>query len=68
MVGHGAGLFRLFLHAPDKGLWACLGDLNPRYIQTVGDLGSAIQNTAPLSSGLIVPGVVIAEGNSIHPM
>ena len=44
------------------------GGFNPRYAQTVGDLGLAIQNTAPLSSGLIVPRVVIAEGNSIHSM
>ena len=43
------------------------GGFNPRYAQTVGDLGLAIQNTARLSSGLIVPRVVIAEGNYIHP-
>ena len=41
---------------------------NLRYAQTLGDLGLALQNTVPLSSGLIVPRVVIPEGNSIHPM
>ena len=38
------------------------------YAQTVGYLGLAMENTAPLSSGLIVPRVVIAEGDCIHPM
>ena len=41
---------------------------NPRYTQTAGDLGLAIQSTVPLSSGLIVVRVVIDDGNSIHPM
>ena len=39
-------------------------ECNPIYAQAVGDLGLAIQYTAPLCSGLIVPRVVIAEGNS----
>ena len=39
---------------------------NLRYARTIGDLGLAIQNTAPLSSGLMVHRVVLAEGNSSH--
>ena len=28
MIGRG-GLLSVFLHSPDKGFWACLGDLPP---------------------------------------
>ena len=28
MIGH-SGLLRVFLRSPDKGFWACLGDLPP---------------------------------------
>ena len=41
---------------------------NPRYAQAVEDLGFAIQNTAPLSSGLRVSRLRITESSSIHPM
>ena len=54
MIGHG-GLLRVFsFRSPDKGFWACLGDItpdmprgyNPRHAQTAGDLGLAVQFNA----------------------
>ena len=34
------------LRSPDKGFWACLGDLPLRHAQTAGDLGFAMQINA----------------------
>ena len=55
----------VFLHSPNKGFWACLGDLPsgmPRRPET-----PFFSKAAPLSSGQIVPRVTIAKGNSINP-
>ena len=57
MIEHG-GLFSvLSFSRHEKGFWG----FTPRHAQTVGDSGFAMQNTAPLSSGRIVPRVTIGE-------
>ena len=43
----------VFLHSSDnKGVLGMSRGLTPRHAKTVSDLGFAIQNTAPLFSGL----------------
>ena len=55
-----------FLHLPII-LISGSSDLAPGMPRRFGDLVFAIQNTAPLSSGRIVPRVTVAECNSIPP-
>ena len=57
------GLLRVISLALIRGS----GDLQPRHAQMVGDLGFAIQNTAQLSSGRIVPRLAQSNNKSVTP-
>ena len=60
------GFESVLLHSPNKGFWACLGDLPPGMPRRPESL-FFFSKAGPLSSGRIVPRVTIAKGNSINP-
>ena len=66
VIGHG-GFWDCFLHSPNKGFCACLGDLPSGMLRRPETLFfcSKADKAAPLSSGW--PRVTIAKGNSIIP-
>ena len=62
VIGHGGSLIVFYFTRPVREFWACLGDSPPRMPRRP-EIRFLCLKVAPLSSGRLVPGVTIAEGN-----
>ena len=75
MIGHGGLLRAFFLRLPDKGFWACLGDLppdmsrRPRTWVSLCNLMLKLRGISHISAilGSDSPQSNNRKGNSIHP-